>query len=53
MEEEHLAITSLATSFASIPLQDVSQSGALISILISIFSGIMALIKHFKKPKAS
>jgi len=52
MSEDNFAITSIATSIAAIPLQDVTQSGALISILVSIFSGIMALIKHFKTKKS-
>ena len=49
--EGKLASVAMATSFGSIPLADVNESGALISIVISIFSGILALIKHFRKSK--
>ena len=49
--EGKLASLAMATSFGSIPLADVNESGALISIVISIFSGILALIKHFRKSK--
>ena len=49
--EGKLATLAMGTSFASIPLSDVNESGALISIVISIFSGILALIKHFRKAK--
>ena len=49
--DNKLTSVAIATSLGSIPLQDVNESGALISIIISIFSGILALIKHFRKPK--
>lgn len=39
------------STIAQIPMQDVSETGNLISILISIFSGVIALYKLLKKDK--
>lgn len=46
-----LAAVSVASSLTSIPLEDTTQTGQIISILIGIVSGIASLIKLFKKKK--
>ncbi len=39
------------STLAQIPMQEISEGGNLVSILISIFSGIVALYKLLKKEK--
>jgi hypothetical protein len=46
-----LALLSVATSFASIPLEDTTQIGQIASILIGIISGVVSLWKMFKRKK--
>jgi len=46
-----LAVVSVASSLTSIPLEDTTQVGQAISILIGIISGIASLWKLFKKKK--
>ena len=46
-----LAAISMASSLTSIPLENTTQTGQIISILIGIVSGIASLIKLFKKKK--
>ena len=46
-----LALLSVATSFASIPLEDTTQIGQIASILIGIISGVVSLFKMFKRKK--
>lgn len=45
------AAASVAAAFAQIPLQDVTEIGQVASILVSIVSGVVALIKLFKRKK--
>lgn len=46
-----LAAVSVVSSIGSIPLDDTTQIGQAISILIGIVSGIASLWKLFKKKK--
>jgi hypothetical protein len=46
-----LAAVSVASSLTSIPLEDTTQVGQIISILIGIVSGIASLVKLFKRKK--
>jgi hypothetical protein len=46
-----LALLSVATSFASIPLEDTTQIGQIASILIGIISGVVSLWKMLKRKK--
>ena len=46
-----LALLSVATSFAYIPLEDTTQIGQIASILIGIISGVVSLFKMFKRKK--
>jgi len=46
-----LAAVSVASSVASIPLDDATQVGQIVSILIGIISGVASLFKLFKKKK--
>lgn len=46
-----LAAISVATSISSFPLDDVTQVGQIASIIVSIVSGIAALVKMFKRKK--
>ena len=45
------AVLSVATSLASIPLEDTTQIGQIASILIGIISGVVSLWKMFKRKK--
>lgn len=45
------AATSIAAMMVQIPLQDVTEIGQVASILVSIVSGVVALIKLFKRKK--
>lgn len=45
------AAVSVASSAASFPLDDATQYGQVISILIGIVSGVVSLVKLFKKKK--
>jgi len=46
-----LSALSIGTSMASIPLEDTTQIGQIVAIVISIISGIGSLIKMFKRKK--
>lgn len=46
-----LSAVSVATSLSSIPLEDTTQIGQIVAIIISIISGIGSLVKMFKKKK--
>lgn len=46
-----LAAVSVVTSLGSIPLEDVTQVGQVCSILVGIISGVVSLIKLFKRKK--
>lgn len=45
------AAISVGSSLASIPLDDTTQYGQVVAILISIVSGVVSLVKLFKKKK--
>jgi hypothetical protein len=44
-----LSAISIASSLGSIPLEDTTQVGQIIAIIVSIISGISSLVKMFKK----
>jgi hypothetical protein len=46
-----LAGVSVVSSLTSIPLDDTTQIGQIVSILIGIVSGMVSLFKLFKKKK--
>lgn len=46
-----LAALSVASSVATVPLDDATQVGQIIAILVSIVSGITSLVKLFKRKK--
>ncbi len=46
-----LSAISVASSIGSIPLEDTTQVGQIIAIVVSIISGITSLVKMFKRKK--
>jgi hypothetical protein len=45
------AATGIVAALVQTPLDDATQYGGLISIIVSIVTGIVALFKFFKKDK--
>lgn len=46
-----LSAISVGSSLATIPLEETTQIGQIVAILVSIISGISSLVKLFKKRK--
>ncbi len=44
-----LSAVSVATSLSSIPLEETTQVGQIVAIIVSIISGITSLVKLFRR----
>jgi hypothetical protein len=44
-----LSAVSVASAFSSIPLEETTLVGQIVAIVVSIISGVVSLVKLFKK----